>query len=47
MIGAETWRLADLGAKHMLLKAGIGWGYEPTCVTKSPRAGWFTSICRR
>src|SRR5262249_45820741 len=23
------WRLADLGAKHMLLKEGIGWGYMP------------------
>jgi len=29
VIGAETWRLADLGAKHMLLKGGIGWGYMP------------------
>ena len=29
MIGSQTWRLADLGAKHMLLKKGIGWGYMP------------------
>jgi DNA-binding transcriptional LysR family regulator len=29
VIGAETWRLADLGSKHMLLKGGIGWGYMP------------------
>jgi DNA-binding transcriptional LysR family regulator len=26
---AGTWRLADLGSKHMLLKEGIGWGYMP------------------
>ncbi|MES1148716.1 MAG: LysR substrate-binding domain-containing protein, partial [Bradyrhizobium guangdongense] len=24
-----TWRLADLGSKHMLLKEGIGWGNMP------------------
>ena len=27
--GARTWRLADLGSKHMLLREGIGWGYMP------------------
>ena len=27
--GSRTWRLADLAAKHMLLKAGIGWGMMP------------------
>ena len=26
---SRTWRLADLSAKHMLLKAGIGWGMMP------------------
>lgn len=25
----RTWRLADLGAKHELLRAGIGWGNMP------------------
>jgi DNA-binding transcriptional LysR family regulator len=25
----RTWRLADLGAKHMLLREGIGWGNMP------------------
>ena len=25
----HTWRLADLAAKHMLLRAGIGWGMMP------------------
>lgn len=24
-----TWRLADLGAKHSFLKAGLGWGHMP------------------
>ena len=29
-VGAShTWRLADLDAKHMLLRAGIGWGMMP------------------
>jgi len=27
--GSRSWRLADLSAKHMLLKAGIGWGMMP------------------
>ena len=26
---AHTWRLADLASKHMLLKAGMGWGMMP------------------
>ena len=26
VLSARTWRLADLGAKHALLKQGIGWG---------------------
>jgi DNA-binding transcriptional LysR family regulator len=29
VIGTQTWRLADLGSKHMLVKEGIGWGYMP------------------
>ncbi len=29
VIGNETWRLADLGAKHALLLAGSGWGFMP------------------
>jgi DNA-binding transcriptional LysR family regulator len=29
VIGTQTWRLADLGSKHTLLKGGIGWGYMP------------------
>jgi len=29
VVSGRTWRLADLGSKHMLLKAGIGWGNMP------------------
>lgn len=29
VVSSRTWRLADLGSKHMLLKAGIGWGNMP------------------
>ena len=29
VLSAQSWRLADLGAKHSLLKEGIGWGNMP------------------
>jgi DNA-binding transcriptional LysR family regulator len=29
VVAAQTWRLADLGAKHHFLKAGFGWGHMP------------------
>ena len=29
IFAAETWRVADLGAKHALLLAGVGWGNMP------------------
>lgn len=29
VISPRTWRLADLGAKHALLREGIGWGNMP------------------
>lgn len=29
VLSPETWRLADLGAKHALLLAGLGWGSMP------------------
>ncbi|WP_205909131.1 LysR family transcriptional regulator [Neorhizobium lilium] len=29
VLSSKTWRLADLASKHMLMKAGIGWGYMP------------------
>jgi DNA-binding transcriptional LysR family regulator len=30
-----TWRLADLGAKHTFLKAGLGWGHMPLHMVKA------------
>jgi len=27
--GTNVWRLADLGAKHAFLRAGLGWGHMP------------------
>jgi DNA-binding transcriptional LysR family regulator len=29
VFSSQTWRLADLGAKHALLRAGLGWGSMP------------------
>ncbi|MDC8759529.1 LysR family transcriptional regulator [Janthinobacterium fluminis] len=29
VLAAQTWRLADLGAKHAFLLAGLGWGSMP------------------
>jgi DNA-binding transcriptional LysR family regulator len=29
VVAAQTWRLADLGSKHLLLKEGVGWGFMP------------------
>jgi DNA-binding transcriptional LysR family regulator len=29
VVSGQTWRLADLGAKHALLLAGVGWGGMP------------------
>jgi DNA-binding transcriptional LysR family regulator len=29
VLGTRTWRLADLSAKHALLREGIGWGNMP------------------
>jgi DNA-binding transcriptional LysR family regulator len=29
VMSSRTWRLADLGAKHALLREGIGWGNMP------------------
>lgn len=35
---SHTWRLADLDAKHMLLRAGIGWGMMPLARVKEDLA---------
>jgi hypothetical protein len=29
VISEQTWRLADLGAKHAFLRGGLGWGHMP------------------
>jgi len=29
VVASQTWRLADIGAKHSLLLAGLGWGWMP------------------
>jgi DNA-binding transcriptional LysR family regulator len=40
VLSLRTWRLADLGAKHALLLAGLGWGNMPrTMVEEDLRAG--------
>jgi DNA-binding transcriptional LysR family regulator len=35
VVGNETWRLADLGAKHALLLAGSGWGFMPEPIVRA------------
>jgi DNA-binding transcriptional LysR family regulator len=39
VIGTKTWRLADLGLKHLLLKKGIGWGYMPEPIVRDDLEG--------
>ena len=34
VIGVKTWRLADLGSKHALLLAGVGWGSMPESMVR-------------
>ncbi|MHA6203451.1 LysR family transcriptional regulator [Dyella soli] len=34
VISPLTWRLADLGAKHAFLNAGLGWGHMPLHMVK-------------
>jgi DNA-binding transcriptional LysR family regulator len=35
VLSPRTWRLADLGAKHAFLKAGLGWGHMPLHMVKA------------
>ncbi|MDB5689560.1 MAG: LysR-family transcriptional regulator [Sphingomonas bacterium] len=35
VVSPRTWRLADLGAKHSLLREGIGWGNMPLPLVES------------
>jgi DNA-binding transcriptional LysR family regulator len=45
VIGTQTWRLADLGLKQMLLKEGIGWGYMPEpMVHRDVQEGWLVQL---
>jgi DNA-binding transcriptional LysR family regulator len=34
VLSTQTWRLADLGAKHAFLRAGFGWGQMPRFMVK-------------
>ena len=38
VIAPKTWRLADLGAKHAFLRAGLGWGSMPTSMIRADLA---------
>jgi DNA-binding transcriptional LysR family regulator len=38
VVSPKTWRLADLGAKHALLREGIGWGNMPLPMVESDLA---------
>ena len=38
VLSTETWRLGDLGAKHELLRAGVGWGGMPEALIKDDLA---------
>src|SRR2546429_712653 len=38
VFSTNTWRLADLGAKHAFLRAGLGWGGMPVGVIESDLA---------
>jgi DNA-binding transcriptional LysR family regulator len=35
VMSPRTWRLADLGAKHAFLRAGLGWGAMPAQLVRS------------
>jgi DNA-binding transcriptional LysR family regulator len=35
VMSATTWRIADLGAKHAFLRAGLGWGSMPLNVVEA------------
>jgi DNA-binding transcriptional LysR family regulator len=45
VISPKTWRLADLGAKHAFLRAGLGWGGMPWWqIEQELRAGTLVEI---
>ena len=39
VLSPRTWRLGDLGAKHALLRAGLGWGNMPEQMVRDDLAG--------
>jgi DNA-binding transcriptional LysR family regulator len=38
VLAAQTWRLTDIGAKHALLLAGLGWGWMPETMVEDDLA---------
>ncbi len=45
VLSPQTWRLADLGAKHALLLAGLGWGFMPDAMVRADlRAGRLVAL---
>ncbi|MEG0881410.1 MAG: LysR substrate-binding domain-containing protein [Janthinobacterium sp.] len=34
VLGLRNWRLGDLGSKHALLRAGLGWGNMPEAMVR-------------
>ncbi len=38
VLSLRTWRLGDLGAKHALLRAGLGWGNMPEAMVRDDLA---------
>ena len=38
VLGDRTWRLGDLGAKHAMLRAGLGWGNMPRHIVEEDLA---------
>ena len=45
MLSPLTWRLGDLGAKHSLLKEGLGWGNMPQeMVSDDLKAGTLVAL---
>ncbi len=46
VIGLHTWRLGDMGARHALLRAGLGWCYMPDhLVADDIAAGRLKRLC--
>ena len=48
VISEQTWRLADLGAKHAFLREGLGWGHMPMSMVEVDlrAARWSRSSAR-